>query len=614
MSDFFGLIGEKMYFCKVKPMRKVVTQSDLKNALGLKGFFGTCAAGMAYGVLGLGKINLLFDGAADYQGGEFADHLLENMNITIDVSPEQLENIPKEGGFVVVSNHPFGGIEGVMLLSAIAKVRPDFKLMANFILAHIPNLKECFFSVNPFEKNPEWKSSVGGIKGAIQHIAAGNGLGVFPAGEVSRYHGHNFPEDLPWSTSIARIIKNAGVPVIPVFWDGRNSKLFYAMDKIHTMLGTARLTRELINKHDTRFQLQIGKPILPTEVVTYENPKDLAAYLRSRSYALEANIPSNLVEKTEVKLDEIEDPADLSMMSAELEAIREKSFLYSASDFDCYLADYKDIPNLMHEIARLREVTFRAIGEGTGKSLDQDEFDTHFKHLILWDKAKQKIAGCYRLGIGSEIIPKLGIKGFYVSTLVDFDESFSDKLSHTIELGRSFVSLEYQKEVLPLVLLLRGLSDVVVRYPEINHFIGPVSISSWYPKFYQSLIVRFVSEKHAIEDELKDKVTPKTPFVPDFLKVDSDVLLQNNMTSVDKFDKFLFRLSNGEYRLPTLFKKYLKLNAKFLCFNVDPDFNDTLDALLFLTFTDFPEDEVMPLFRDSSDEEKQIVRKRFGYI
>ena len=595
-------------------MRKVVTHSDLKKALGLKGIFGTCVAGLAYGYLRLGKINRLFDGAADYQGREFADHLIENMGITIDVSPEQLENIPKEGGFVLVSNHPFGGIEGVMLLSAIAKVRPDFKLMANFILSYIPNLKECFFSVNPFEKNPEWKSSVNGIKGAIQHIAAGNGLGVFPAGEVSRYHGHDFPEDLPWSTSIARIIKNAGVPVIPVFWDGRNSKLFYAVDKIHTMLGTARLTKELINKHDRCFNLQIGKPILPAEVALYENPKDLAAYLRSRSYALEANIPTKAIERKEVKQAEIDAPTDLSLMLAELEAIREKSFLYSASDFDCYLADYQDIPNLMYEIARLREVTFRAIGEGTGKSLDQDEFDSYFKHLILWDKAKQRIVGCYRLGIGSEIIPKLGIKGFYVSTLVDFDESFSEKLSHTIELGRSFVALDYQKEVLPLVLLLRGLSDVVVRYPEINHFIGPVSISSWYPKFYQSLIVRFVSEKHAIEDDLKDMVTPKTPFVPDFLKVDADVLLENNMNGVDKFDKFLFRLSNGEYRLPTLFKKYLKLNAKFLCFNVDPDFNDTLDSLLFLTFTDFPEDEVMPLFRDSSDEEKEIVRKRFGYI
>ena len=595
-------------------MRKVVTNSDLKNALGLKGFFGTCVAGLAYGYLRLGKINRLFDGAADYQGPEFAGHLLQNMNITIDVSPEQLDNIPKEGGFVVVSNHPFGGIEGVMLLSVIAKVRPDFKVMANFILSHIPNLKECFFAVNPFEKNPEWKSSVGGIKGAIQHIANGNGLGVFPAGEVSRYHGHDYPEDLPWSTSIARIIKNANVPVIPVFWEGRNSKLFYMVDKIHPMLGTARLTKELINKHDQCFNLQIGKPILPAEVALYEKPADLAAYLRSRSYALEANIPVKSGEKKEVKQAEIDAPTDLSLMVAELNAIREKSFLYSTANYDCYLADCKDIPNIMHEIARLREETFRAIGEGTGKSLDQDEFDGYFKQMFLWDTVKQKIAGCYRLGIGSEIIPKYGIKGFYVSTLVNIQESFSDKLLHTIELGRSFVALDYQKEVLPMMLLLRGLSDVVVRYPEINHFIGPVSISSWYPKFYLSLIARFVSENHAVEDELKGKVTPKTPFVPDYLKVDSDVLLKNNMNGVDKFDKFLFRLSNGLYRLPTLYKKYLKLNAKFLCFNVDPDFNDTLDSLLFLTFTDFPEDEVMPLFRDSSDEEKEIVRKRFGYI
>lgn len=595
-------------------MRKVVTNEDLKKALGLKGFFGTCVAGLAYGFLGLGKINRLFDGAADYQGREFADHLLENMNITIDVNPAQLENIPKEGGFVVVSNHPFGGIEGVMLLSAIAKVRPDFKIMANFILSHIPNLSECFFAVNPFEKNPEWKSSVGGIKGAILHLEAGNGLGVFPAGEVSRYHGHDYPEDLPWSNSIARIIKNAKVPVVPVFWEGRNSKLFYAVDKIHPMMGTARLCRELANKHDQRFNLQIGKPILPVEVAVYEKPTDLAAYLRSRSYALEANIPAAAVEQKPSNLAEIDGPSELSLMLAELDAIRDKAFLYSTANFDCYLADYEDIPNLMHEIARLREETFRAIGEGTGKSLDQDEFDAHFKQMILWDTAKQRIAGCYRLGIGSEIVPKYGIKGFYISTLVNINDSFSDKLAHTIELGRSFVALDYQKEVLPMMLLLRGLSDVVVRYPEINHFIGPVSISAWYPKFYLSLIARFVSEKHAVEEELKDQVTPKTPFVPDFLKVDADVLLQNNMNGVDKFDKFLFRLSNGEYRLPTLYKKYLKLNAKFLCFNVDPDFNDTLDSLLFLTFTDFPEDEVMPLFRDSSDEEKEIVRKRFGYI
>ena len=596
-------------------MRKVDTNKDIKQALGLKGFFGTCVAGLAYGVMGLGKINQLFDGAADYQGPAFADHLIENMGISIDVSPEQLESIPKEGGFVVVSNHPFGGIEGVMLLSVIAKVRPDFKLMANFILSHIPNLKDSFFSVNPFTDNPEWKSSVSGIKGAIRHIADGYGLGVFPAGEVSRYHGHDYPEDLPWSTSIARIAKNANVPVIPVFWEGRNSRLFYAVDKIHNMLGTARLTRELANKKGTRFILQIGKPILPAEISIYEKPADLAAYLRSRTYALEANVVKPQPEKKkEVKQAEIDTPTDVTLMQNELEAIRETSFLYSCTDFDCYLADYEHIPNLMHEIARQRELAFRAVGEGTGKSLDQDEYDRYFKHLILWDRVKKRIAGCYRLGIGSEIIPNMGIKGFYVSSLVDINPSFADKLEHTIELGRSFVALDYQKEVLPLLLLLRGLSDVVVRHPEINHFIGPVSISAWYPRFYQSLIARFVSEKHPVEKELQDMATPTHPFTPDFLKVDPDVLLQNNMNGIDKFDKFLFRISNGEYRLPTLFKKYLKLNAKFLCFNVDPDFNDTLDSLLFLTFTDFPEDEIMPIFRDSSDEEKEMVKKRFGYI
>lgn len=597
-----------------KPIRQVVTKADLKQALGLKGVVGDCASSIAYGVCGLGEINRLFDGAADYQGSEFADHLLENMNITIEVAPEQLANIPKEGGFIVVSNHPFGGIEGVMLLSAVAKVRPDFKLMANFILSHIPNLKDCFFSVNPFEKNPEWKSSVGGIKGAILHVAHGNGLGIFPAGEVSRYHGHDYPEDLPWSNSIARIIKSAGVPVIPVFWDGCNSRRFYRWDKINSMLGTARLTRELINKHDTKFNLQIGKPISPDEVALYDKPEDLAAYLRCRSYALEANVKKEQAPMVNANWDPVEAPRDRQLLVQELEAIHEKGFLFSASSYECYLANYNDIPNLMHELGRLREEAFRFIGEGTGKSLDTDEFDHHYKHLILWDSKKQQVAGAYRLGFGNEIMRDMGVKGFYVSTLFGFDDSFGNVLKKTIELGRSFVTVEYQREVLPLVLLLRGLAVVVIKNPEIDHFIGPVSISSWYPKFYQSMIVHYVSEKHPVNGELANVAHPTTPFHPDFLKVDPTLLMQNYMESIDKFDKYMFRLSNGEYRLPTLFKKYLKLNAKFLCFNVDPDFNDTLDALLFLTFTDFPENEVMPLFRDGSDQEQQEVRKRFGYL
>ena len=421
--------------------------------------------------------------------------------------------------------------EGVMLLSVVAKRRPDFKLMANFILSHIPNLKECFFSVNPFEKNPEWKSSVGGIKGAVQHVAAGKGLGIFPAGEVSRYHGHDYPEDLPWSNSIARLIKNANVPVIPVFWDGQNSARFYRWDKINSMLGTARLTRELANKRDQRVILQVGKPILPSEIETYGKPAELAAYLRSRSYALEANINTAQPETANEKWAPIEPACDKQLLIQELEAIREKAFLFSAATYECFLADHDDIPNLMHELGRLREEAFRFIGEGTGKSLDTDEFDLYYKHLILWDNKKQQVAGAYRLGFGDEIMNRKGIQGFYVSTLFKFDESFGETLKKTIELGRSFVTVEYQREVLPLVLLLRGLAVVVTKNPEIKHFIGPVSISSWYPKFYQSMIVKYVTEKHPVNGELARVASPTTPFHPDFLKVDPDVLMKDYTTS-----------------------------------------------------------------------------------
>ena len=327
----------------------------------MKGFFGTCVAGLGYGVLGMGKINRLFDGAADYQGPEFADHLLENMEITFDFPQEQLENIPKEGPFVVVSNHPFGGIEGVMMLSLITKVRPDFKIMANFILSHIPNLKDCFLSVNPFTDNPEWKSSVGGIKGALKQLSDGHGLGVFPAGEVSRYHGHDYPEDLPWSKSIARIIKKMGAPVVPLYWEGRNSRLFYAVDRIHTMLGTSRLMRELANKKGRSVQIQIGKPILPDEFADYEQPEDWAAYLRARTYALEANLEKCKPQLKSVAQQPLGEAMDSALLVKELESIRKEAYLFSSANYECYLTDYDKIPNIMKEVARLRVLPRRVL-------------------------------------------------------------------------------------------------------------------------------------------------------------------------------------------------------------------------------------------------------------
>lgn len=594
-------------------MREVVSKSDIKKALGMNGFFGSCIGDLAFYICGLHKINKLFDSAADYQNVEFTEHLLKNLNVTCDYDPSQLNNIPSEGGCVIVSNHPFGAIEGVILYNVVAKVRPDFKVMANFLLSHIPNLKDVFFPVNPFSNNPEWKSSTSGLKASILHLQEGKCLGVFPAGEVSRYHGHDYPEDIEWSKTIAKIVKNAGVPVVPIYWEGKNSRFFYFVDRLNSMLGTARLPKEILNKHDQHIKIQIGKSITANEIAEYEKPEELAAYLRSRTYALEANMKTEEPKFNFADPKPIAEPRDTAVLVEELEKIREKSYLFSVTSFDCYFADYDEIPNLIHEIARQREIAFRAVGEGTGNSIDTDEFDKHYKHLILWDRNKQKLVGSYRLGFGNEIMEKYGVKGFYISTLFNIDPSFGEELKKTIELGRSIVCVDYQKEIFPLMLLLKGLLSVVIRYEDMEHFIGPVSISSWYPKFYQSMMVHYVTEKHRIDDKHATAVTPMTPFVSNFNKVDRDVLLARNMESVEKFDKFMFRLSNGSYRMPTLFKKYLKLNSKLLCFNVDPDFNDTLDGLLFLTFKDFPEDEIMAFYKDGEDEEKQIARKRFGY-
>ena len=592
-------------------MKKLITSDDLVRYLHWSPI-AKPFAGLALKILGFKKVNRLYSPSADLYGRDFTEDMLRRYNTTIDVNEDELKCIPAEGPFIVVCNHPFGAIEGIILYDVISRIRPDFKIMANFILSYIPNLKDVFFSVNPFENNKELGGgSAGGIKKSLAQLTEGHGLGVFPAGEVARYHGHNYPEDIAWSPQIAKIIQKTKVPVIPVYFDGNNSRKFYCLTRIYSLLGTARLVKEMLNKRNRKITMKIGKPILPAEVAQYETPEALAAYLRSRSYALQANIYSELRKYRSRMSDPIDPPFRPSELARELSAIREESLLYTTAGFECYLADYDKIPHVIREIGRRREEAFRAVGEGTGKSIDTDNYDTYYKHLILWDTKEQTIAGGYRIGLGDEIYEKYGARGFYVDSLFNIDPQFEPYLKETIELGRSFVSVDYQKDILPLMLLLKGLMESIMRYPKMNYFIGPVSISSWYPKFYQSLMVHYVTTKHTNEDFSK-MFHPKTPFVPDFNKCDVDVLMEKNMDSVDKFDRYLMKLSNGDYRMPTLFKKYLKINSKFLCFNVDPDFNDTLDGLLLLKFTDYPIDELEMMLKDMPEEKRPAYYKRFG--
>ena len=498
-----------------------------------------------------------------------------------------------------------------MMLSILGKKRPDLKILTNFILSYIPNLAEHFFPVNPFTDRPGMKSSLGGLKMAKEHLASGGVLGLFPSGEVSsNKNRERVVKDIEWQPSIIKLIKGAGVPVVPVYFNGSNSRLFHLMGKVNPYLRTARLPHELINKRDKTISLRIGKPIMPTELEEFVNIQDLGRYLWNRTYALEANVAvlqQEMAEEPKVQAPVAQHSAPDKLCS-DIAAIASEK-LFEVNSYECYLAKAEQMPDLMHEIAVCREETFRAVGEGTGNSVDTDEYDKYYRHLVLWDRDRKCLVGAYRLGMGNEIVRKYGLEGFYSHSLFRFHREFRPYLRKSVELGRSFVVPLYQKDPLALMLLIKGLMYMVIKRPEVRYLIGPVSISSWYPLFYRSLMVHYLHQRQSIP-EFEKYVSPKCPFEYQFHRVNVDELAGGRMESLERFDRFMYRLSNSRFRLPTLLKKYIKLNARILAFNVDPDFNFCVDGLIMLDVLDVPKSEIDQLSKEFED--KESVYRRFG--
>ncbi len=588
---------------------KVVTKQDIKKATKLKGLLGDIVAQSVLCILGFNKINKKYSKIAQYNGREFTTACLKEFGVDFDLDDKELLNIPQEGPFIFVSNHPYGGVDGIILMNIFSSVRPDIKLVTNFILTHIPNLKDFFFPVNPFTDKPHIKGSLPGLRMASESVRNGGCLGLFPAGEVSTRYGSSIIQDKEWQPSIIKLIKNAGVPVVPVYCHGTNSNFFHWLGKIHPILRTVRLPHELINKKGKTISVRIGKPISVNEIAEHKDLKSLGLFLRSRTYALEANLKTDKKGIANSGLTPIALPRNRRALQKEINLLSPNKLLFTTGHYACYITDAASIPLMLHELGRRREEAFRAVGEGTGRPLDLDEYDDYYKHLILWDKQKTRLVGAYRLGFGKEILETKGVKGFYSNTLFNYDKPFHTILSQSIELGRSFVVLDYQKEALPLVLLIKGLFYSVLNDSEVRYLLGPVSISSWYPKFYRSLIVYYLQNHHSVK-EFEDQIIPRNPFFPDYLRTSVDDLMSNKTDSIEKFDRYLLRLSNGEYRLPTLVKKYLKINSKIIKFNVDPDFNYCVDGLVLLDLMQISKQEVISLSKDEPNKAK--VYKRFG--
>lgn len=587
---------------------KLINKSDIRRALPVKGPLGSLIASCAMSLLGLNRINRLYPQFGAYRGREFTKEAMKTFRISTDILPEEVEYIPREGPFIIVSNHPFGGWDGIVLYNTVASVRPDFKILTNFILSLIPNLRDSFLAVNPFSDRKQLRSSLPGLKAAMETIERGGCVGIFPAGEVSTYYrGNKFPADKEWTHTVMKLVTTCRVPVLPVYFDGSNSRLFHMLGRIHPMLRTLRLPRELLRRSGGTVTMRIGRIIPAGEITRWNNPKELGRMLRNRVYAMEGNVPRNQPgQQTAGAHEPLLPPVQTSVLRKEMEALTP---LFEVSRFQCFLADTSSIPFMMQEIGRRREESFRQVGEGTGSAIDTDTFDAYYKHLVLWDKEACQLAGAYRLGIGKEIYERYGVKGFYTHTLFRYSEEFTALLPECIELGRSFLSVEYKKEALPLMLLIKGLFYTVLRYKDCKYLFGPASITSWLPPFYRSLLIsgleKFASGPHM------GMVTPRTPFKPEWLRVDPDLLLSGRTASVDAFDKYLQRLSDGRYRIPTLIKKYVKLQAEILAFNVDREFNYCVDGMIFLDMAAVPRSEIEMLTKGSEDQES-LIGKFYG--
>lgn len=493
--------------------------------------------------------------------------------------------------------------------------------MGNFLLQKIEPMKDYVIPVNPFETRKEAYSSISGMRETLKHLQEGGCIGIFPAGEVSN-RNNVFDEvlDKEWEIPALKLIKKAKVPVVPMYFHTKNSSMFYNIAKIHADLQTLLLPSEMMKKRDKPIRIRIGKPVSPKIQEEYESVKELGDFLRKKVYMMKSYYErrksiaelfklSNLPIKFPLKsgqevIQNIIDETPHEDILKDIENLKKKDkLLFSNSNYEVYFTEYDEIPSMMREIGRQRELTFRAIGEGTNLPFDLDEYDKHYHHLILWDNSAQKIAGAYRMALGAQVMKKFGISGFYTSSLFEFDQEIQPFFRKVIEMGRAYVNLEYQQKPLPLFLLWRGIVHVCLKNPEHKFLMGGVSISNKFSDFSKSLMIEFM-RSHYYDSVVAQYVHPKNDFKVKLKVKEKHLFFEGLDNDLNKFDKLIDDLE-PEMRMPVLIKKYIKQNAKVIAFNVDPNFNDAIDGLMYIRISDLPESTIKPVLEEMSEQLKE---------
>ncbi len=596
----------------------LVTAKEMAKAVNLEklGFLGTFAGWILMRVLRINKLNKIYDDRKHLKDLTFMNSLLDAFEIQYDIPEEDLKRIPKNGAFITISNHPLGGIDGIVLLKLLMELRPDYKIIANFLLHRIKPMKPYVMPVNPFENRKDVKSSVSGFKNALQHLKDGHPLGVFPAGEVSTCKEGTIYVDKAWEEAAMKLIKRAQVPVVPIYFHAKNSPLFYRLAKISDTLRTAKLPSELLTQKERIIKVRIGKPISVKDQLEYEDLKEYTSFLRKKTYMLANPFEKKKLLNTfpkSIKFPKpprkIVNPLPVEIIEKEIEKLRETNKrLLQSKNYEVFLADAQCIPNILQEIGRLREITFREVGEGTNKSIDLDRYDAYYHHMFLWDNKEKLIAGAYRMGLGSKIFPKYGIDGFYLQDLFRFEPELFSMMSKSIEMGRAFIIKQYQQKPMPLFLLWKGIVHTTLRFPEHKYLIGGVSISNKFSEFSKSLMIEFMKSNY-YDPYVAQYIKPKKEFKVKLKDADKDFIFDESQADLNKFDKIIDEVEPGSLRLPVLIKKYIKQNAKVVAFNVDPLFNNAIDGLMYIRIADLPESTVKPVMEEFQAE----LERKYGF-
>jgi len=560
------------------------------------------------------KLNQVYSESKDKDPVKLINSLFEILDLKIDLPQKDLENIPLSGPFLIVANHPFKGIDSMLLFRMINQKRPDFKIMANYLLGDVEPFKDIIIPVNTYESNRSGKSSYKGVMSGIRHLREGHCLGMFPAAEDSKHwESGKILLDREWQPAALKFIRLANVPVIPVYFHGTKSRIAHIIRRVNPLLPDSELPRELMNKKKRTVRIRIGTPVTLKEQGDFDNIAEFGRYLRARVYSLGSAIESRKTGnrrfiRRKGKAEPIVEAQPSDLMLAEFERIRSDYELFTTKNYSVVCAPAEIMPRIFREIGRLRELTFRDVGEGTNKSIDIDEYDFYYYHLFIWDTEENRIAGAYRIGKGKEIIEIYGVKGFYINSLFRIKKSFTPFLSESLELGRSFVTKDYQKKAFPLFLLWKGIMVFLLRHSEYRYLMGPVSISNDLSGFSKGLIVDFI-RSYFFDTSLSKFVVPKKDFVvKQDRAIDQRVIIDTSEKDINRIEKIIIDIEPG-YRLPILLKKYLGINGKIVGFNIDPKFNNCLDGLLILDLYSIPHEFLRGLAREMND---KSILKRFN--